>query len=282
MPPAAPAPGSRTPAAPRGCRGSRGAPPASRATAGSPAAAARRHAGPVRQRIARHEADARARGHQLPVGHLIVAAQRELLAADRLAHGREACSGRTMRTAMSASRRSRWVSWLDATSSTVMSGSARCSAASTGGSSQQAGTTLVVTRTVPRVVSRVRSSAGQRHRAGVHLPRRVGDRQRRRGGHHAAAGALEHRHAQLRLQFGHVARQRGLAGVQPARGAHHAAGVRHRQEAAHQRPVEPVDRGGSGRLGHAKVHGPRCRSRRPARNTTCMPGRRIPHAWSPR
>ena len=62
---------------------------------------------------------------------------------------RLAWSGRTMRSAMSASRRSRLVTWLLATSSTCTSGSAWRMRASTGGSSTQATGWLAVMRTVP-------------------------------------------------------------------------------------------------------------------------------------
>ena len=54
-----------------------------------------------------------------------------------------------MRTAMSASRRSRLLSWFEATSSIAMPGCSACKVAISGGNSQVAATSLVVMRTVP-------------------------------------------------------------------------------------------------------------------------------------
>ena len=61
-------------------------------------------------------------------------------------------------------------------------------------------------------------------------------RQRHGGGRDAAAGALEQRRAELRLQLGDVPAQRRLLRAQAARRAHQAAGVEHGQEAADQAP----------------------------------------------
>ncbi len=68
----------------------------------------------------------------------------------------EPWSGRSMRRAMSASRRSRFCTALEATISIAISGSMRWNSATSGGSSQVATTWLAAMRTVPRVASRPR------------------------------------------------------------------------------------------------------------------------------
>src|SRR5690606_19229262 len=85
-----------------------------------------------------------------------------------------------------------------------------------------------------------RERAPEPVRAGFHLARRVRDRQRRCGRRHAAAGALEQRRAELRLELGHVAAECRLLRAQRTRGTRQAARVEHRDEAPDQRPVEAV------------------------------------------
>ena len=63
------------------------------------------------------------------------------------------CDGRTMRTAMSASRCSRSSTLFEGTSSITSSGCASRSAASRGGSTSTLMTSLAVRRTVPRTPS---------------------------------------------------------------------------------------------------------------------------------
>ena len=52
-----------------------------------------------------------------------------------------------------------------------------------------------------------RQATGDGERRVLHPPRRLGDRQRRAGRRDAASGALEQRHAELRLELGDVAAQ---------------------------------------------------------------------------
>ena len=64
---------------------------------------------------------------------------------------RAACAGRSMRTAMSASLRSRSSDWFDSDSSMTMPGCCRRNAASIGGNTSAPTTSLQVIRTTPRI-----------------------------------------------------------------------------------------------------------------------------------
>ena len=156
-----------------------------------------------------------------------------------------------MRTAMSASRRSRLVSSFEATSSISISGCSRCRRASTSGSSQVAATWLVVTRTTPRVAERALARPrADRERGVFHAPGSVDDGERGAGRHDAAAGALEQRRAELRLELGDMPAERRLPGAAALGRRADAAGVEDGEEAAHEGPVEV----GDGGFCHAKVY----------------------------
>ena len=156
-----------------------------------------------------------------------------------------------MRTAMSASRRSRLVSSLEATSSISISGWARCKRERTAGSSQVAATWLVRhADDAARRGAGARQPARHGERGVVHPPRRVGDRQRRAGRRDAAAGALEERCAELCLELGDVAADRRLLRAEALGRRGHAARVEDGEKAPHQGPVEAAARVRS----HAKVY----------------------------
>ena len=87
-------------------------------------------------------------------------------------------------------------------------------------------------------------AGGQRQAAhdpecsGLHLARGIDQRACRAGRRHATPGTFEQRHAELGFELGDMAAQGRLLRAGLARRPHQAAGVEHRQEAAHQRPVE--------------------------------------------
>ena len=133
---------------------------------------------------------------------------------------RPLCVGRTMRTAISASRRAKSSLRLVSASSIAMPGCSAWNAARIGGSTSQPTTSLAVTRTYAAVGRRLAGCGarqrrrGRRHRFGV---RCQGERRRCR--RKAAGRAREQSRSQRRLQRVDVASDRRLREAEPPRRA---------------------------------------------------------------
>ena len=148
------------------------------------------------------------------------------------------CVGRTMRTAMSASRRARSSLRLVSASSSAMPGWAARNEARIAGRTSQPTISLAVTRTTPRSAARLaRGGRAASAAAAAIIVSTCGARSRAAWvGVEAARRAREQRHAERRLQRVDVPPDRRLAQRQLSRRARQAAVAHHLAEGAQRVP----------------------------------------------